>query len=214
VKRLFIPDLGDNSAIFAESFALALYGCNFNKGYLDLRKGEFKYTGKNEELRKAFLVPAVLFFIFLLLSIYRSGASYYELKDRVSRMEAEIEQTVRQTFPDVKLIPKPVAFMESEVKKVRDQLGVIEGIQGSSTPLNVLKDISAKIPQRVKLTVDEVNFLDDTTVKIQGKSNSYDEVARIEKALSDSGLFKKVNRDSTETAVNNTIKFQLSLALK
>ncbi len=214
VKKLFIPELGDDSTVFAESFALALYGCTFSKGNLDLRKGEFKYTGKNEELRKTFLVPAALFLVFLLLSMYRSGAGYFELKDRISKMEAQIELSVRETFPDVKIIPKPAAFMESEVKKVREQLGLIEGIQGSSTPLNILRDISANIPQRVKLTVDEVNFLDDSTVKVQGKCNSYDEVARIEKALSDSGLFKKVNRDSTETAVNNTIKFQISLVLR
>jgi hypothetical protein len=129
-------------------------------------------------------------------------------------MEAKIERTVKDTFPDVRVIPKPVAFMESEVKKVRDQLGLIEGIRGGSTPLEILKRISASIPPSVKLTVNEVNFVDDATVKIMGKCGSYDEVAKIEKALSGSQAFKKVIRDSTETAVNNTVKFQISLLLE
>jgi len=214
VKKLFIPELGDDSPLFAESFALALYGSAFKNGNLNLRKGEFRYTGKNEEIRRTFMVPALLFAVLLLLSLYRSGAGYFELKNRIGEMESQIEQGVKETFPEVKVIPKPVAFMESEVKKVRDKLALIEGIKGGSTPLNVLKDISASIPPRIKLTVDEINFVDDSTVKISGKCDSYEEVAKIEKALSSSGAFKKVNRDSTETAVNNTIKFQISLVLK
>lgn len=214
VKSLFIPELGDNSPLFAESFALALYGSALKKGSLNLRKGEFKYTGKNEELGRIFVVPVVLFSILLLLLLYHSGADYFERKDRLVEMEAKIERTVKDTFPDVRVIPKPVAFMESEVKKVRDQLGLIEGIRGGSTPLEILKRISASIPPSVKLTVNEVNFVDDATVKIMGKCGSYDEVAKIEKALSGSQAFKKVIRDSTETAVNNTVKFQISLLLE
>ncbi len=214
VEKLFIPALGHNSPLLAESFALALYGSAFKKGSLNLRKGEFKYAGKNEEHSRIFLVPAVLFSILILSLLYSSGGGYFGLKNRIGEMEARIERTVKGTFPNVKVIPKPVAFMESEVKKVRGQLDLIEGIRGGSTPLEVLKDISASIPPSVKLTVDELNFIDDATVKILGKCGSYDEVARIEKALSGSDTFKKVIRDSTETAVNNTIKFQISLVLK
>jgi len=214
VERLFIPELGVNSPFFAEAFALSLYGSAFKNGSLNLRKGEFKYTGKNEELRKVFIVPAVLFSVLLLSLLYSVGGGYFGLKHRIDEMQAQIEQTVRGTFPNVKVIPKPVAFMESEVKKAREQLDLIEGIRGESTPLEVLKEISFSIPPSVKLTVEEVNFVDDETVKILGKCGSYDEVARIEKALSGSEVFKNVVRDSTETAVNNTIKFQISLALK
>ena len=214
VKTFFISELGDNSQLFAQSFALSLYGSALRKGNLNLRKGEFRYTGKNEELRRVFMVPTVLFFVLVSLLLYSTGIEYFEYKDRVVEMEAQIGRTVKETFPGVKVIPKPVAFMESEVKKVRDQLGLIEGIRGGSTPLEILKNISASIPPSAKLTVNEVNFVDDATIKLLGKCGSYDEVAKIEKALSSSNAFKKVIRDSTETAVNNTVKFQISLLLE
>jgi cell division ATPase FtsA len=214
VKTFFISQLGDNSQLFAQSFALSLYGSALRKGNLNLRKGEFRYTGKNEELRRVFMVPTVLFFVLVSLLLYSTGIEYFEYKDRVVEMEAQIGRTVKETFPGVKVIPKPVAFMESEVKKVRDQLGLIEGIRGGSTPLEILKNISASIPPSAKLTVNEVNFVDDATIKLLGKCGSYDEVAKIEKALSSSNAFKKVIRDSTETAVNNTVKFQISLLLE
>ncbi|MER3446186.1 MAG: hypothetical protein C4291_04805 [Candidatus Dadabacteria bacterium] len=215
VKGFFIPDLGENnSAIFAQSFALAMYGSAIGRGRLNLRKGDFKYTGRDSELRRVFMVPALLFSLFILFSIYRAGARYFELKSEVERIEAQINTTVRETFPNVKVIPKPMEFMESEVKKVRDRLKLVEEIRGGPTPLDVLKDISASLPSNIKLTVDEVNFVDDKTVRMRGRSDSYDEVARVEKALSSAGMFKQVIRESTETAVNNTVKFQMTLVLK
>ncbi|HSE83446.1 MAG TPA: cell division protein FtsA, partial [Thermodesulfobacteriota bacterium] len=214
VRSFFISELGDESQLFAQSFALSLYGSALKKGNLNLRKGEFKYTGKNEELRRVFMVPTVLFCVLVLLLLYSAGVEYFEYKDRVVEMEAQIGRTVKQTFPGVKVIPKPVAFMESEVKRVRNQLGLIEGIRGGSTPLEILRNISASIPPGAKLTVNEVNFVDDATIKLLGKCGSYDEVAQIEKALSSSKAFKKVIRDSTETAANNTVKFQISLLLE
>jgi type IV pilus assembly protein PilM len=214
VRMLFVPDLGrDNSPVYAESFALALYGSALKRGNLNLRKGEFKYTGRGEELRRTFMVPALLLSLLIILSLYRSGARYFEFRDRVEKMETQVERDIKEMFPNVRVIPKPVEFMEGEVKKVRDKLRLIEGVSGGATPLDVLRDISISIPSNIKLTVDEINFVDDGTVRVQGKCNSSEEVAKIEKALSDSGLFKKVIRNSTETAANNTIKFQISLVL-
>ncbi len=215
VKRLFIPDLGENnSAIFAQSFALAIYGSTIGRGRLNLRKGEFKYTGRDSEISRMFLVPGLLLSLFILLSIYRAGARYFELKSEVGKMEARINTTVRETFPNVRVIPRPMEFMEGEVKRVRDRLKLVEEIGGGPTPLDVLRDISASLPSNIKLTVDEVNFVDGKTVRMRGRSDSYDEVAKVEKALSSAGMFKQVIRESTETAINNTVKFQMTLVLK
>lgn len=215
VKRFFIPYLGENnSVIFAQSFALAVYGSTVGRGKLNLRKGEFKYTGRDSELRRVFMIPALLLSLLIFFTIYRAGARYFELRSEVKKMEAQIHASVRGTFPSVKVIPKPMEFMESEVKKVRNRLKLIEEIRGGPTPLDILRDISTSVPTNVKLTVDEVNFVDGKTVRMRGRSDSYDEVAKVEKALSDTGAFKEVVRESTETAVNNTVKFQMTLLLK
>ena len=160
------------------------------------------------------MIPALLLSLFILFSMYRAGARYFELRSEVKRMEAQTHAAVKETFPGVKVIPKPMEFMESEVKKVRDRLKLVEEIRGGPTPLDVLRDISSNVPSNVKLTIDEVNFVDDKTVRMRGRSDSYDEVAKVEKALSEAGAFKHVVRESTETAVNNTVKFQMTLVLK
>ncbi|MFQ5788251.1 MAG: pilus assembly protein PilM [Thermodesulfobacteriota bacterium] len=214
VETIFIPDLGSESTVFAQSYALALYGSALKSSSLNFRKDEFQFTGSDEELRKKLLIPAFLLSIILLISLYRSGSGYFELKNKVDGIERQIEANVKEVFPSVKVIPKPVTFMETEVKKVNDRLGIVEGVIGKNSPLDVLKDISVSIPPNINLTVDEINFENEKTVRLRGRSDSYQEVAKIEEALSESGMFEKVNRDSTNPAANNTIKFQVSLVLK
>lgn len=214
VRQIFIPELGLASPNLAQAFALALYGSALKRGGLNLRKGEYQYSGSDEELKKKFIMPSVLLLLILILSLYRHGSSYFELKGRVSRIERKIEETVKEAFPDIKVIPKPVEFMESEFNKVNGKLELVQGIVGKTPPLEVLKELSLAVPPNISLTIDEIDFPNDTTVKIIGRCDSYQQVANIEKALAESGRFAKVNRDSTNPSVNNQIKFQISLAVK
>ncbi|HEX9665439.1 MAG TPA: pilus assembly protein PilM [Thermodesulfobacteriota bacterium] len=214
VRQIFIPELGLSSPTLVQSFALALYGSALKRSGLNFRKGEYQYTGSDEELKKKFIMPSVLLAIILILLLYRHGSSYFELKDRVDRIEKEIEANVKEAFPDIKVIPKPVEFLESEFNKINGKLELVQGVVGKTPPLEVLKDVSLSIPSGINLTVDEIDFENDKTVRIIGSCDSYQEVANIEKALAESGKFEKVNRDSTNPSVNNTIKFQVSLVVK
>lgn len=214
VRQIFIPELGLSSPTLAQSFALALYGSALKRSNLNYRKDEYQYTGSDEELKKKFVVPSVLLSIILILLLYRHASSYFELKDRVHRIEGQIESNVKEAFPEIKVIPKPVEFMESELNKVNARLELVQGVVGKTPPLDVLKDLSLSIPGSIRLTIDEIDFENDKKVKMIGRCDSYQEVANIEKALSESGKFEKVNRDSTNPSVNNTIKFQISLVVK
>ncbi len=215
VKKIYIPDLGaDNSAVFAKSYALALYGSTFRNGYLNFRKDEFKYAGVDHELRKVFMVPGALLAILILFLIYSSASRYYELKRSVEEMETQIARVVKDTFPEVKVIPKPKLFMESEVGKVREKLDLIEGVQGELTPLDALKDISSSLPQSLKLTVNQIKFETGNKIKIEGVCGSYQEVAEIEEALTESGMFESVTRNQTGNASNGNTKFEISVVLK
>ena len=215
VKKIYIPELGaDKSPLYAKSYALALYGSSFKNGYLNFRKDEFKYVGVDHELRKVFMIPGVLLAILIIFLIYTSASSYYELRSNVKEMETQIAQVVKSTFPEVKAIPKPIGFMKSEVGKVREKLDLIQGVHTAQTPLDALKDISTSLPESLKLTVNEIKFENEKTIKIQGICGSYQEVAEIEEALSNSGLFETVTRNQTGNAVDGNTKFEISVVLK
>lgn len=174
VKKIYIPDLGaDKSSLYAKSYALALYGSSFKNGYLNFRKDEFKYSGVDNEFRKVLMVPGILLGILILFLIYTSASSYYELKNNVDNIEAQIAQVVKDTFPEVKVIPKPILYMQSEVGKVREKLDLIEGVQGGQTPLDALRDISSSLPESLQLTVNDIKFESADKIKIQGVCGSY-----------------------------------------
>jgi len=160
------------------------------------------------------MVPGVLLAFLIVFLIYTKASSYYDLKSDVSEMETHIAGVVSSTFPDVKSIPKPIGYMKSEVGKVREKLDLIEGVQGSQTPLDALKDISASLPGSVNLTVNEIKFENANTIKIQGVCGSYQEVAEIEEALTKSGIFESVTRNQTGNAVDGKTKFEISVVLK
>ncbi len=215
VRKIYIPDLGpEKSPLYAKSYALAIYGSTLKNGYLNFRKDEFKYVGVDHELRKVFTVPAILLFILVLFLIYTSASSYYDLKSKVDEMEDQIAKVVKDTFPDVKVIPKPKLYMESEVGKLREKLELIEGVHDANTPLDGLKDISASLPESLELRVNDIKFESADTIKIQGTCRSYQEVAEIEDALTNSGLFEKVTRNQTGNAPNGNTKFDISVVLK
>ena len=215
VKKIFIPELGrDKSPIFAKSYALSLYGAECRSGYLNYRKDEFKYQGADRELRKFIMTPAILFAIFFAVLMYHYTSEYYQLKDEVGAMESEVSDVVKQTFPDVKVIHKPKQFMESEVLKIREKLSLLQGVEGGSTPLDVLKDISTSLPPSIKLTVNKIKFENGNRVRIEGICDSYQEVAEIEEALTKSGLFESVTRDNTGNAMKGKTKFEISVVIK
>lgn len=215
VKKLFIPDLGvDNSPLYAKAYALALYGSSYRGGYLNFRKDQFKYQGADRELRKVFMAPAVLFVILVALLIYNMTSRYYELKGQVSTLEARVAEEVRETFPDVQTIPRPAEYMQSEISKVRERLSMIEGVEGASTPLEILRSVSESLPPAMGLRVNDIRFEGNNGVKVQGICDSYQEVAEIEEALTKSGKFESVTRNQTGNAVDGKTKFEISLVLK
>jgi Tfp pilus assembly PilM family ATPase len=214
VRLVNIADLGEQkSAVYLNSYALALYGSEAGSGKLNFRKDEYKFTSKDEETRKALLVPAMLFCSLFFLILIRNGINYIRVNSEIKRLNGQIESSVKEVFPEVKVLPRPVEYMENQVKKVSGELGLIEGIKSGKTPLDIMRNLSTIIPSRSSVTFDELNFTDDLSLRLKGRSKSYDDIAKVEKALNDSGIFEKVVRSSAGSALDK-IKFEISLVIK
>lgn len=213
VSLVSIPELGGNSASYLNSYALALYGSRMGKGKLNFRKEEFLFRSQDEELKKAFLIPALLFCLLIFMMLFRNGISYVRLSSRANALEKQIKSNVRDIFPEVKVIPKPVDFMQSQVSKIGQELDLVKGIESGKTPLDIIRNISLSIPRKPRVILNEIGFIDDLSLRLKGTSKSYDGIARVEQSLTDSGFFQNVIRQSTGSGVNK-IKFELSLEVK
>ena len=91
---------------------------------------------------------------------------------------------------------------------------MIEGVEGASTPLEILRNLSDSLPNGMSLRVNDIKIEGNNGVKVQGICDSYQEVAEIEEALSKSGKFESVIRNQTGNAVDGKTKFEISLVLK
>ncbi len=202
----------EKSALYLNSYALALYGSESTAGKLNYRKDEYKFTSKDEETRKALFNPALLLAALLLLVLIRNGINYVRIKSEHDKLSTKIEKSVKEVFPEIKVIPRPVEFMENQVKRVNSELDLIAGIKSGKTPLDIIRKLSTIIPHSNSVTFDELNFIDDRTVKLKGKSRSYDDITKVEKSLNDSGVFENVVRNSAGSALDR-IKFEISLEI-
>lgn len=215
VSKIFIPEFGEkDSPYYAKAYASALYGSSSSQEGLDLRVEEFGYKGKNLEFRKTFLIPILLFALLLVFTFYRNISDVMASKNTVSSLRSEIQEEVKVIFPNVTVIPDPVSFMENEVTKVQEKLEIIEEVKGSSTPLDVLRDLSITFPMNSGMKVDELRFEAGKKVKMWGRCGSYKELASIEQILNDSKRFTDVKRDQVSRSVNNTVKFVVSMTVK
>lgn len=215
IKRIFIPELGSaDSPFFAKPYSLALYGSKLGKGDFNLRKGEYKYENKKFDLKNTFLFPATLFAILLLFLLFQNTTGYLSTKGEINSLNAAIQKEVKSSFPNVSNLPDPVLFINNELDEVQEKLDIVEEVKGDLAPLDVLNELSSSIPKDLEMYIDEIRFESSKSVRLWGRCDSYNEIASIEKSLNESGKFAKVERDQVSRAVNNTIKFIMSLVLK
>ena len=215
IEKIFIPDLGEkDSPLYAKAYSLALYGGHSNQDYMNLRVDEFEFKGKNQELKKTFLVPILLFALLLVFTFYRNISDVMASKSNVESLQEQIQSEMKELFPNMSAVPDPVLFMNNEVSKVQDKLQLIEQVKGNSTPLDVLRDLSITFPAWLNIKVDELRFETGQKVKMWGRVGSYKDIAEIEKILTNSDRFQDVNRDQVNRSVNNTVKFVISMTVK
>jgi len=215
VSKIFISEFGEkDSPYYAKAYASALYGSSSSQEGLNLRVEEFGFKGKNLEFRKTFLIPLLLFVLLLVFTFYRNISDVMASKNTVGSLRSEIQEEVKVVFPDVSVISDPVSFMQNEVTKVQEKLEIIEEVKGSSTPLDVLRDLSITFPMNSGMKVDELRFEAGKKVKMWGRCGSYKELASIEQILNDSKRFTDVKRDQVSRSVNNTVKFVVSMTVK
>ena len=215
IKKVLIPDMDlKDSSFFFNAYCLAKYGCDFSKKSFNLRKGEYVYKGKSYDLKKTFAFPLALASVLFLLLIFKNTTSYFSTAGEIKSINSQIKKEIESSFSNIGTVPDPVLFLEQEIKKVQDNLEFLRDIKGSSTPLNILRDISISISEDQRVSLDQISIEADKKIMLWGKCSSYKEVALIEKSLINSGKFKDVERGQVNTTVNDTIKFVFSMSFK
>lgn len=216
VKRIFIEQLGHkDSPFFARAYALALYGGSSGKGgRLNLRRDGYRPRGMAGGLLKEFRVPVALCAALLLVFVFGRVTEVVSARSKMNSIRSEMEMDLRREFPEAAGTQDPVAFYRGKLEVINRKLDILKQVRGAHSPLEVLTAVSAAIPRDVSFSVDEIRIEDGGRAKIWGRSDSYEEIASIEKAFSESGSFTQVKMGQVGKAISSGLKFEISMVVR
>jgi Tfp pilus assembly protein PilN len=199
-----------NAALMDNALALALREEGRTLGF-DFRKGEFEvkkqYIGLKKELR-TWAVFLIIIFAFLAADL---GTEYYFVKKRYGMLEQNIMEVFRQTFPEVTRVVDPVKEMQIKIRDIKGSSVSIPGMGSDQRVLDLLKDISERIPSALDVHVTSM-VVDPETVRISGETDTFNTVDSLKNGLEPSTYFSEV----TITAANldrsgKKVQFELKL---
>jgi Tfp pilus assembly PilM family ATPase/Tfp pilus assembly protein PilN len=199
-----------NAVLMDNALALALREEGRTQGF-DFRKGEFEikkqYIGLKKELR-TWTVFLIIIFAILAADL---GAEYYFVKKRYGMLEQSIMEVFKQTFPEVKRVVEPVQQMQVKINEIKASSISIPGMGSDQRVLDLLKDISERVPQALDVYVTSM-VVDPETVRISGETDTFNTVDSLKNGLEPSTYFSEV----TITAANlnrsgKKVQFELKL---
>lgn len=204
VARLWDPALmnGTLALIFRDS--KKGQGFNFRKDEFEVQKGYFR-------IKKVFQKVAVFLIIILSLLTADFGMDYYIQKKRYVRLDYKLKEMFREEFPGVKRIIDPVHQVKAKINEIKKSSISIPGISDTSKVLDLLKDVSGRMPNSLNLRVTRM-VVDPEIVQIKGETDTFNTVDIIKKSLQNSEYFSSVNISSANLdRSDKLVKFELKL---
>lgn len=216
VKRVFIEHLGhEDSPFFARAYSLALYGGSSGKrGRFNLRRDGYRPRGVGRELLREFRVPVALCVALLLLVVFGRVTELVSARNQMNSILSEMETDLRKEFPEAAATQDPVTFYRGKLEVINSKLDMLKQVRGAHSPLEVLTAVSAAVPRGASFSIDEIRIEDGGRARIWGRSDSYEEIASIEKAFSESGNFTQVKMGQVGKAVGSGLKFEISMVVR
>ena len=206
--------LSDIAPLFPVGMGLAFKGINKGNISVNLRKEEFLFKKSYHDIKgRLIFASASLIFIFI-LSVFDL---YYHLslkEGRFNSLSTQVRSIFMETFPEVKTIVNEVQQMKSKIKENNDKLQGFGGVVGAQlSSLELLRELSLRIPEEIKIDITEM-MITQETIRINGRTDSFDSVDDIRKGLEGSTYFKEVKITDTKAKANeNKVDFKASISL-
>lgn len=187
--------------------------------YRDMKKGQgFNYRKEEFEVQKGYFRTKKIFqkvavFLIIILSLVAAdfGIDYYIQKKRYIQLDHKLKELFRQEFPRVKTIVDPVHQIKAKIKEIKESSISLPGVNEKGKVLDLLRDISVRIPESLNLRVTRM-LVDPETVQIKGETDTFNTVDIIKKGLENSQYFSSVNISSANLdRSDKLVKFELKL---
>ena len=195
------------------ALVLALQG--FKRTGINLRQDEFapkkSLFSSKKQMIGAVAAGAALF----LGTVGYLGYDYHQLQQRDAALLSTMVTLYKQTFPGVAKVHDPLVEMQARMKAAQGPASPTLFAHGEKRVLELLTDISARIPEAISLRVNRLN-IDRESVTLKGTTDTFNAVQAIKSALAASPKFKSVqivsataDKDRKKGAVRFDIQLQL-----
>lgn len=190
------------------ALALALTAHNRFEG-ISFRRSTLKKRWA--EHKNSLIQTGILAGVVLLLAGINIFTDLHGLEKRMTLLDSRIHAQFASTFPEVTRIVDPLQQMQQKINEIRSRYAVPQSGENPVRHLDMLNEISTRIPSSVD--VELTSFVSGSDgVVVSGTTDTFNAVDEIKNRLEKGELFKTV----TITAANmdrtsNRVQFKLKL---
>jgi type IV pilus assembly PilM-like protein/type IV pilus assembly PilN-like protein len=186
-KMAFPPEVHPQYAV---AFGAAMRALHRQAMGLNLRREHFALHRDLQELRGRLIGVGIMLVCVAVLGLF---SMYLNNSYKIARMT------------------QPTFQMREKIRELEDRLRAFGGVTGAQlSGLQILREISARIPTSIAVNVDNLTIATDIT-DLSGTTTSYDDVQKLKDALEASPYFTTVKINNTKADVDNKIAFKLTI---
>lgn len=201
-----------NHARMDNALALALMeiedldGLNFHTGQFAVQK--FIAKNKNQVIKTGILAAAVL-----ALFLFNVLVDSYTLQRRLDRLDSQITEIYKSTFPGVRKIVDPYQEMKAKLREAKKKSVFYQETGPHVRSIDILNNISKQIPKDIVVDITRL-VIGSESVLISGNTVGFDSVDDIKGRLEQIEFFNKVtissaNMDRSGKEVRFMLKAEL-----
>lgn len=195
---------------YATAFGAALRGLHRQAYGLNFRREQFERHRDLQELRGRFIGLGVMLVLVAGLGLSSMYLENYFKTQRHLQLQQHITRIFQQALPNSRMV-QPTFQLREEVRKLKERLQAFGGITGAQrSGLQILHEISTRIPSTILVNVDNLTITTDTT-DLSGTTASYDNIVKLKDALEASPYFTAVKITNTKTDVENKVVFKFTI---
>jgi len=180
---------------------------------VNLCQGEFAPRRRDETVRAEFRrlgwlaagVAAAAGFAFML--------DVHRLNVRSQSLHQEVRRTFVAALPDTQTVVNEKVQLQDAIEALQKRQRLLHGPSAGS-PLDMLRHLSAIIPEQIMLDLDEWVF-DEDAIRLRGTAASFEAAEGIKTVVMSLGLFREAQlKDVKTVAGSNKVAFGLQLFLR
>jgi Tfp pilus assembly PilM family ATPase len=204
---------GGSPVLYAPAMALALRGTARGITGFNFRQDEFARRLDLGRYRRDFGTTGVLAAIVAMLAVTSFAMGAILESRSTGNVEDRIAAIYSSARPGEALPSNPIAALREAVRDARDRAEFLGVYSGNLSALDLLGEISRRIPQDLDVVFEELS-IDGQTVRIRVVSNSFEAADRLGTELAKYELFSQARIGSIETdRRTNAKRFNVTIAL-